>query len=287
MLRDTPFDAPSATGWRARLDLRFERRGEQTVLAQRHHRGPLRVQKALYPEGPGICHAIVLHPPSGIAGGDELDISADLQATAHALLTTPGAGKWYRSSAPWARQSLDLAVDENAILEWLPQENIVFDGALADMRTLVHLGPGARYLGWEILCLGRRASNEHFTHGELRMNTRIEQSGKPLWIEQARLTGGSPLLDSPVGLDGYSVCGTLLAAGATISPALLAACRAIAASDDDSQGLRGLTALPKLLVARYLGHSSEAARAWFIGLRQLLRPALLGCEAQALRIWTT
>lgn len=285
MLREPAFDTIAAKGWQARLDLRFARREDATILAERRHRGPLRVQKALHPEGPGVCHAIVLHPPSGIAGGDRLEISVDVGAEAHALLTTPGAGKWYRSAAPWASQTLSFEVGANATLEWLPQESIIFDGALADMQSRIRLTAGARYLGWEVLCLGRRASNESFAHGELKLNSRIEQDGKLLWLEQGRLKGGSPLLNSPVGLAGYTVCGTLMAAGEKISPALLAACRAVASSEKGAQ--QGLTALPQLLVARYLGHSSEAARAWFVALWRLLRPALLGREAQAPRIWNT
>lgn len=285
MLREPAFDTIAATGWQARLDLRFARREEATILAERRHRGPLRVQKALHPEGTGVCHTIVLHPPAGIAGGDELEVSVDVGTGAHALLTTPGAGKWYRSAAPWASQTLDFAVGTNAMLEWLPQESIIFDGALADMRSHIRLATGSRYLGWEVLCLGRRAANECFAHGELKLDTRIEQDDKLLWLEQGRLSGGSPLLDSPVGLSGYSVCGTLLAAGEKISPALLTECRAIASTESGAQ--HGLTALPQLLVARYLGHSSEAARAWFVALWQMLRPALLGREAQAPRIWNT
>lgn len=276
-------DAPQ--GWQASLALRFERRADATLLAERRHRGPLRVQKALYPEGPAVCHAVVLHPPAGIAGGDELEISVEAGAAAHALLTTPGAGKWYRSAAPWARQTLNFEVAAGAVLEWLPQETIVFDGALANMQSRVRLAAGAGYLGWEVLCLGRRAAHEKFSRGELRLGTRIEQDGKLLWLEQGRLAGGSPLLNSPVGLAGFSVSATLLAAGRPVAPALLTACRAIAPLENDAQ--YGLSVLPQLLVARYLGHSSEAARAWFTQLWQVLRPALLGREAQPLRIWST
>ena len=282
MLIESP---PTATGWRANLDLRFARRGAATVLTQRRHNGPLRVQKALYPEGDAVCHAILLHPPAGIAGGDELAIGVAVETQAHALLTTPGAGKWYRSAAPWASQTVKFEVAAGASLEWLPQETIFFTGCRAAMHNCITLAEGARYLGWDVWCLGRTASGERFDQGELRVATDIHLAGTPLWIEQGHLNGGSPLLQSPAGLAGRSVCGTLLAAGADIAPALLAACRALRPVETDA--LHGITVLPRLLVARYLGHSSEAARAWFIELWRLLRPVLTGREAQLPRIWST
>jgi len=278
-------ETPVAAPWQARLELGFVRRGDSTILARRAHSGPLRVQKPLYPEGPAVCHGILLHPPAGIAGGDELSIAVGVDTGAQALLTTPGAGKWYRSAGPWAAQTLNFDVADDAVLEWLPQETIVFDGARGRLENRLRLGTGARYIGWEVLCLGRRAAGETFDRGELRLETRIEQAGKTLWLERGRLVGGDPLLDSPVGLAGYSVSATLLAAGRDIERALLAACREIITGEAGAH--LGITALPGLLIARYLGHSSEAARHWFIALWRLLRPALLDREARPPRIWNT
>ena len=277
--------APYAADWQARLALGFERREGRSVLVRREHFGPLRIQKSLHPEGPEVCHAIVLHPPAGIAGGDELDIRVDVASNAHALLTTPGATKWYRSAELWATQKLKLDIAANATLEWLPQETIVFDSAYAKMQTHVSLASEALFMGWEVLCLGRRASGEKFEHGMLQLATRIELEGKPIWIERGQLQGGSPLLDSPVGLNGYSVSATLLAAGRDIAPGLVGCCREIQPQEAEAQ--YGITALPKLLVARYLGHSSEAARAWFVDLWRVLRPAVAGRDAQLPSIWST
>ncbi|WP_153109900.1 urease accessory protein UreD [Propionivibrio limicola] len=272
--------------WHAKLHLGFVSSDGRTVLRENRHAGPLRVQKALHPEGEAVCQAIVLHPPSGIAGGDQLLINVHVGPQAHAQLTTPGAGKWYRSGGADASQTLDFTVADQAILEWLPQETIVFDGAKSRMETKVLLGEGSRYLGWEILCLGRSASGERFDHGHIGLHTRIERHGQPLWLERGRIEGADPMLASVAGWAGASVGGTLLA---TLQPgdeiaALLETCRSIAPADGAEHAL---TALPNLLVARYLGHNSEAARLWFAALWQSLRPALLGRPALTPRIWNT
>src|SRR5688572_29619963 len=116
--------------WRAELELRYERRGARSVLASRRHDGPLVVQKPLYPEGDAVCHTLVVHPPAGIAGGDELSLDVRAEDAAHALLTTPGAAKWYRSAGPWAHQQVKLSAGKGACIEWLPQEAILFDRSL-------------------------------------------------------------------------------------------------------------------------------------------------------------
>ncbi|MDZ4251785.1 MAG: urease accessory protein UreD [Sulfuritalea sp.] len=285
MPHSPPCADPITPCWQASLDLGFERRGESTLLVRREHSGPLRVQKALYPEGPGVCHVIVLHPPAGIAGGDRLQIDIGVGAGAQALLTTPGAGKWYRSAGPWAEQAVRLKVGAGATAEWLPQESIVFSGAAARMHTTVDLEEGARYIGVETLCLGRRASGEAFERGSLHLASDIRLAGKLLWRERGLIEGGSPLLHSPIGLAGYSVCSTVLVAGSDIAPETLRACRAVAANEAGARC--GVSAMPQLFVGRYLGHSAQAARVWFVMLWQHLRPIMIGREATVPRIWNT
>lgn len=276
---------PITPCWLATLDLDFQRRGATTVLASRKHYGPLRVQKSLYPEGADICHAIVLHPPAGIAGGDRLQISSAVGANAHALLTTPGAGKWYRSGGTFAEQDVSIKVGAGGTAEWLPQEGIFFNGAEASMRTKIELGKNARFIGVETLCFGRRASGEAFDKGSLHLHMDVTLEGKPLWRERGLIEGGSALMNSPVGLAGYSVCSTVLAAGMDVPPETLSACRQATLTEKDATF--GLSAMPNIFVGRYLGHSPEAARHWFIALWQHLRPALMSREMMVPRIWHT
>lgn len=279
-----PHHALGAPSWEARLELGYRRRAERTVLASRSHVGPLRVQRDLYPEGPGTCHTIVVHPPGGIAGGDTLALSARLAERSAALLTTPGAGKWYRTQGLAAQQRLDFDLAPGSSLEWLPQESILFDGAVARMRTCVRLAGDAAYTGWEILCFGRTASGQRFASGALSQETEVFADGERLWAERAQLSGDDALFASPVGLRGHAVCGTLLAAGREISNAGLAACRDVPAGAHASAGV---TRLPRLLIARWIGDAGEDARRYFSALWARLRPEMRGCTAIEPRIWST
>ncbi|HEX9454649.1 MAG TPA: urease accessory protein UreD [Candidatus Binatia bacterium] len=271
------------SSWRAQLDLEFERRAARTVLSARRHDGPLVVQKSLYPEGDEVCHTIVVHPPGGIAGGDDLELNVRLDANAHALLTTPGAGKWYRSAGAAARQSIQFYASAGACLEWLPQENIIFAGARAELRTEVHLIGDGSFIGWEIYCLGRSGSGENFTNGSVRARTLIDRDHRALWLENAQLEGGAAALQSPVVLAGHSVVGTLMAVSDKLDSAVLRPCRNIQPLTGDG----AVTLLPGIIIGRYLGTSSEAAKNYFIKLWHALRPVVSGRAAIDPRIWRT
>ncbi|MBS0512442.1 MAG: urease accessory protein UreD [Proteobacteria bacterium] len=270
-------------GWHASLRLAYAKRGLRSVLAERSHLGPLRVQRPLYPEGEAVCHTILVHPPAGIAGGDALSVDVAVGDGAHVLLTTPGAGKWYRSAGGRGSLVQRLEVGSGGVCEWLPQESIVFDGALGDLATEVSLQGDACFIGAEMVCFGRTGAGERFTRGELAMRTRIERDGRPVWLERGVVEGGGALLGSKVGLHGLPVTGSLLVAWPRCDAALLEAWRAIV----PAMGEGAVTLLPGLLVARWLGPACEPGRAWFARLWAAARPVVAGREAQVPRIWNT
>lgn len=272
-----------SSSWYAALDLRYERRAARTVLARSKHTGPLVVQKSLYPEGESVCQNIIVHPPGGAAGGDSLRVDVALESGAHAQITTPGAAKWYRSAGAFAEQRIASTVQSGALLEWLPQEAIVFDGAMADLALTVDLEGDAIFIGWDIVCLGRTASGERFARGVLKHRVSVRRDGVPVFIERGVVHGGSRILTSPAGLGCAPVFGTFFAACASVSDELLNASRATIG--DDGEG--SVTRLPGLLLARFRGPSAEAARRYFTRLWQCARPELIGRDVVVPRVWST
>ena len=296
---------------RATLELAFAQRARVadaapgTVLVTRRHSGPLRVQKALYPEGEVICHAVIVHPPGGIVGGDQLKIDAHMGVGTHAFLTTPGATKWYRAEGEaQSIQATHLRVGEGAACEWLPQESIYFDGVNARTEMEVTLGAGARFIAQEITCLGRRSSGERFARGALCQRICVRVGGRPVFVEQGRIDAASALMQSPVGLNGCTVTGMLVAVGSLGKSAqsVLDACRAALAQASGAELARvdqgvarvGVTRLAPLaapgtdvVLVRYLGQSSEQARIALLCAWQVLRPAILNVPAAVPRIWNT
>ena len=269
--------------WRGRLRLRFERRRGRTTLVRRDHAGPVAVQRPLYP-GDGACHMYLLHPPGGLARGDRLETSVDVRCGGKALLTTPAATKVYRSTAESSvTQCLD--VDSGCAMEWLPQETILFGGSRHRARTTIRLAPDARFSGWDIVTLGRRASGDGYETGAANLETRIDVGGEPRLIERQawhRNRGGvEPVLTAAWGFAGLPTLASYYAYPADADA--LSRARSIVGKDERT----GVTLLDDILVVRALASDVERARNPLSAVWRTLRPMVSGLKPLAPRIWAT
>lgn len=279
--------APSCTqiddkGWQACLNLGFEKQSVKTVLCSREQLGPLTVQRPFYPEG-DVCHLYLLHPPGGVVGGDELRINVEVKEKGNALITTPGATKFYLNSGKLAKQIQTLVVKKNSSLEWFPQENIFFNDTHSQLMTRIELENDAQFMGWEINCYGRPASNELFEKGHVGTNLEILREGEFLLLDKLTIND-SDAIQSPACLNGNACFGTFISAQAT-NESLDKAREAIKGVAKDVQ--IGITLLDDILIARCLGQFSEKVMSALKLIWMALRPDILGRSACHPRIWST
>ena len=270
--------------WEASLNLSFVERRGKTLLTSKKHSGPLMVQKPFYPESNGCCHIYLIHPPGGIVGGDNIKLTASLAENSHALITTPGATKFYRSVGPVATQNQSIYLEDNAALEWLPQETVYFNAANAQASTIIHLKENNRFFAWEIQCLGLPAQKEFFTKGRCKQRLEIWRHNTPILLETNRLDGGDDVLSADWGLQEYKALGTLVI------------------SDDHSQInheqvmhyinqydhlIASCTSIGNLFVVRAMSLYAEYIKQLFSTLWHALRPQILNIESSPPRIWHT
>jgi urease accessory protein len=279
-------------GWPGslRIDYRADAlQGTPRTVAFDRHEGPLRILASLYPEAPLVCHNVLVHPPGGIVGGDTLAIELNLAAHTHALLSTPGATRFYRSAGEVATQTLTARVADGARLEWLPLETIAQSGCLAENTLRFELAAGAEMIGWDVLALGLPASNEAFVRGHYTQT--IELPGH--WLERAAIAAtDTRLLDSPLGWAGRRVlCTMWFAAGGPIVPArreaLLDGARALCGEHALNSTAGTSAAHTNVVVLRVLADRVEPAMSLLTQVWARWRELAWALPACPPRVWRT
>jgi urease accessory protein len=272
--------------WNASLSLDYTRRQARTV-AHFKHQGPLRILQSLYPEGDGVCHNVLVHPPGGLVGGDTLELAVKVGSGAHGLITTPGAARFYRSLGEPALQRSCLRLDEGARLEWLPMETLCYSGCLAENQLHLDLAPGAELMGWDVTALGLPQADQPFAQGHLRQH--IELPGA--WLERALLDAQDDLLmNSPLGLAGHKCLATLFfAAGSAVDRARRETALDLARDALQGHSLKATAGVTspneQVIVLRALAPMVEPAMDLLKAVWRQWRPHFWRLQAAPPRIW--
>ena len=274
--------------WHARLSLDYTLEAGRTV-ARFAHDGPLRILQSLYPEGDAVCHNVLVHPPSGLVGGDTLDLRITAAAGTHGLVTTPGASRFYRSDGLVAVQRTQITLDAGARMEWLPLEALCYSGCLAENHLTLDLAPGAELLGWDITALGLPHAQLPFERGSFLQH--IELPGT--WLERGRIDAADTrLLNGPLGLAGQRCMATLfLASGEPLTRARRDQALALARAVIEPHALQAHAAVTapnaQVVVVRALAPVVEPAMGLLRAVRDAWRTGLWQLGATAPRVWST
>jgi urease accessory protein len=274
--------------WHASLTLDYALKGERTI-AHFLHDGPLRVLQSLYPEGDAVCHNVLVHPPGGLVGGDTLNIKVRAQTGTHALITTPGATRFYRSEGAAALQRTHLTLEPEARLEWLPLEAICYSGCLAENRLTINIAPGAELIGWDVTALGLPQAHQPFDQGHFCQH--IEVPG--VWLERGRLDArDTRLLNSPLGLAGMQCMASIFfITGSALhrerKQAALDSARAVISTHPLANTAGVTSPHPQIIVARVLAPLVEPAMELLRAIRATWHVDMWNKPASPPRIWST
>ena len=272
--------------WLARLDLDYTLEAERSV-ARYLHQGPLRILQSLYPEGDAVCHNVLVHPPSGLVGGDTLDMHVTVGAGAHGLVTTPGATRFYRSEAGLATQQVHARIESGARLEWLPLEAIAYNGCDGLNRAVFDLAPGAEMMTWDITALGLPAADMPFEQGSFRQHLEIPG----VWLERGTINAtDTRLMNSPLGLAGQRCMATLVfAAGSAIATErtdrALACARELLEASELRLTAGATSPHQQVIVLRVLASVTEPAMQLLRQVWAAWRQEMWGLGGTAPRLW--
>ena len=214
--------------------------------------------KAMLPRMHGrVPEVVFLNTAGGITGGDRLSYALEIGAGDRAVGTTQTAERAYRSAGGVGRVDTQLRLGAGAVLHWLPQELILFEGSALERDLQVEMAADATFVMLETLVLGRTAMGETLTRLHLRDRRTVRRGGQLALLEAVRLDDADLTRSGTAGVNGALALAslTLLAPDAADR---LAALRAVLPQDGPVRA--GASAWGGRLTARFVGSDAHALR---------------------------
>ncbi len=177
---------------KGRVEIGFVFKKNSYSLAHLYQSGCL---KALLPKNHShVPEAVLINTSGGITGGDKLNIGVELKERAQATVTTQTAERIYKASHGFGKIKVQLDLNQDASLDWLPQETILFDKSAVKREITVNMHKTSKLFMVESIILGRVAMGEALTNNCFLDHWRIVQENKILYAESLKLSNANDLL---------------------------------------------------------------------------------------------
>lgn len=162
----------------------------KTVIKEQFSKVPLFTQRALYLEEslPSMAYLYIISPSGGVLQGDRYRIDIKLAQNAIAHITTQGATRLYRMDKNFATQILNISLDSNCYLEYVPDQIIPYRDSRFYQSVNLQVPDDATLIYSETIVPGRMAMGEYFNYDVCYLKTIAKnQSGKLKLVDTALL----------------------------------------------------------------------------------------------------
>ena len=138
----------------------------KTVITKQFSQVPLQIQRAVYPENslPGMAYLYIISPSGGILQGDRYKTDIMLKNNAVSHITTQGATRIYSMNSNSATQMVNITLDKNCYLEYIPDQIIPYQNSRYYQKVNLNIHDDATLIYSEVLTPGRIAMNESFDY---------------------------------------------------------------------------------------------------------------------------
>lgn len=159
---------------------------------------------------PEMAYIYIISPSGGILQGDRFRMDISLSNSAKSHVTTQSATRIYKMNKNFGTQIINLNVDKDCYLEYIPDQIIPFRDSRFYQVSNIKVHDEATCIYSEILTPGRVASNESFEYDICYMKVKsVNQHDKLRLIDIAKIEPKRENVKSFGILNNYDVLGSV------------------------------------------------------------------------------
>ena len=257
----------------------------KTVIGELYSETPLHVQKALHYDDSNLAYLYIVSASGGILQGDRYRIDISMKKDAQSHITTQGATRIYSMNSNSATQMLNISLEENSYLEFIPDQIIPYQNSRFYQKLSLNVHNDATMIYSEIVTPGRVAMGESFAYDVCYLKTRAtNQNGDYRFVDITNIEPKKQKIASFGILDGYQMVGTvyILTQEKHVMELLEEIDSVISGNQDIFGGITTMKRNTGLLV-RILGDNTEQIKGTIFDIVAILRKKIINMPFSDIR----